>query len=289
MQAVNLVYSVLVLVPGALSLHSNPARKQSRMEKDTVVMVRTCNPGPGMLTRMAEFERDLQSKAPYVQFVVSMDQTNFNHTDDLRRALGPNTLMHGYTWPDVIAAYPVLSSVEDASAWNFHVETISVAMQYVKKHAPVTHDAPVWVLEDDVFVCGSISDFINSYRLDRSDLLTASYTPFVDSWAMSTEFDIRFPPFSRVKSYEHVQRFSARFLDFLERESHDEEVTAMSETFVPTECWKSTTEEFTCGMFEADHIGDYKWDSELDAADVTSTCEEADAPTINHGAKFYRK
>jgi len=288
MQAVNLMYSILVLMPGALSLHLNPTRQRPSIEKQTVVMVRTCNPQPGMLARIAKYEKDLQNKAPLVQLVVSMDRTNVDRIDDLRRTVGPNTLVHGFNWyDDVEPKYPVLASVADATGWNFHVEAISVAMQYVKQHAVIAKEAPVWVLEDDVFFCGSISDFISSYYADKSDLLSASYKPFVDNWSMSAAFDFRFPYPSRVQSYEHVQRFSQRFLDYLGRESRDEEVTAMSEIFVPTECWNSITESFTCGTFKADHIGDYNWYNEMTKGDAKAACERSLTPTINHGAKFY--
>jgi len=264
-----------------------------------IVMVRTFNPKPGMIQRMGEYAKDLERNAPDVQFVVSIDRTmNYPLRDDLaqsapahiteiiRNTVGPKTLIHEYTWSDVAYQYPIVESVKGGSAYNLHVEAILVARVFIHQHASIAEDATFWVVEDDVFICGSgISAFVNSYRTDESDLLVQSYFRETNNFVFSDQFDEGFPYTSRVQAYEHVQRFSLALLDRLWFETKQHQVTAMSEIFVATVCH---TTGYTCGSFKPEHIGIYSFEFAAESQQqVDKICDDfGGRTTINHAAKI---
>ena len=104
----------------------------------------------------------------------------------------------------------------------------------------------LWVLEDDVGATGDlIADVFAAYGDERADLLTARCANVTADWknanggpwmyadVASDAFLGAIPVEKRVRSAEHVQRFSRALLDELRRCSH---LTAWSEMGVPSLC-----------------------------------------------------
>lgn len=283
----NCIAFVLLLAQTAVAIvikHQEVMHK----EKELLVMVRTYNPMPGMLARMREFSDDLYTNLPHAQFMVSVDATHYNRTSEISSAV-PKAIVQDYTWDDVLSGYPVLSEMTIASAYDFHMEPILLAVNYSRTHARTSQNASVWVIEDDVFLCGgTISDFISLYGDVNSDFLSVSFDD-TDEWFWrdygSSKFLQAFSPELRRKSNEHVQRFSSTFLAHLEKESRLSNMTAQSEMLAPTECWNHK-DAFRCETFDSKHVGEYDWWRHMDEATANATCQAAKNITINHAGKF---
>jgi len=304
----NTVRWAFLWVHATLSLQFNRSALRRTDEKNLIVMVRVFNPMPGMIERLGQFAEDLKENSPDAQLVVAIDKTRDYSPRDgpivyeqfllppaelvsgmVQAASGPTALIHEYTWSEVEGTYPVVLSLGDASAYNLHTEAIIETVQYTRKKIPVADTAHVWVLEDDVFICGGgISEFINSYRNDTSDLLAGHYFRKIEDPVMSSEFLRRFRDGTRVQAFEHVERFSLRFLAHLYRESAVDHVTAMSEIFAPTECFNNPT-KFTCGEFRPKHIGMYKTSPGYDRREAMEVCgsKSETGVTVNHPGKFF--
>jgi len=109
-------------------------------QEELLVMVRTYNPMPGMLARMREFSDDLYTNLPHAQFMVSVDATHYNRTSEISSAV-PKAIVQDYTWDDVLSGYPVLSEMTIASAYDFHMEPILLAVNYSRTHARTSQNA----------------------------------------------------------------------------------------------------------------------------------------------------
>lgn len=194
-------------------------------------------------------------------------------------------LLQSITIPVIPGGGPYLGSAFPLRdlGWGFHVEAINLWYQQLAGavSANCTLKAPreiysfVWVFEDDVGFSGKLSDLLQGYANDTSDLITkdygspkpripgdwcwpreASHAP--DGWVWyythSTSFRERLERLgaSRLASAEHVQRFSLRFLDELHEWSKADAV-AWSEMSTPTVC--QAVPGLRCRTFDKRDLG----------------------------------
>jgi len=277
----------------SLSLH------KSAQTMESVVVLRTANPMPGMLKRMQDVFSDLQANAPNVQFTISIDTSKpkAKAVPSLIRKTVPGASIHVYDWHDVKKSYPVhLDDRSDphtgwATAWSWHVEPILLARRHIMQNAKVAKNASWWIIEDDVFLCkGSLSQFLKLYDGVQSDLLVKQYI-YAKDWDLrdsgNKQFRDRFPESSRWCLNEQVQRYSARFLDHLEKEVVEANITAQSEMFVATECMNNA-DQFRCENFRSQDVGVYAYNTRMMTQEaVEEVCENSTGLTINHAAKYY--
>lgn len=214
-------------------------------------MVRTHNPSDAMLDRMREWSAS--AAASGCMFVASVDISQPPGQEAATALERMGIAVHAYSAQDLRDAYPVLDDeclkrVDTASkgewqrwgnrprpgeptrpaslAWGFHIECINLWAQLRVNRGTWDH---VWVLEDDVGCSGDLVSCLASYATDSSDLIGPSSSPVFRTgrrgralgskwcWARtgSDAFLARVPTVQRLKSAEHVQRFSRRLLDTL--------------------------------------------------------------------------
>jgi len=286
-----LLLSVLGHSALSLSLYN------SAQTMESVVVVRTATPMPGMLKRMQDVFNDLQTNATNVQFTISIDtsQPSAKAVPELIRKTVPGASIHVYDWDVVKKSYPV--HLDDArevyknwvSGWAFHVEPILLARRHIMQNTKVAKHASWWIIEDDVFLCkGSLSQFLKLYDGLQSDLLVKEYNYGKDWWlrfAGNKKFLERFPDASRWWLTEQVQRYSARFLDHLEKEV-EAHITAQSEMFVATECMNNA-DQFRCDKFRSQDVGVFAYNTRMKTQEeAEQVCEHSTGLTINHAAKY---
>merc|ERR1719230_30601 len=117
------------------------------------------------------------------------------------------------------------------------MEPVFMALSHLKQRASASfaEDTKVWILEDDVAVCGPLSNFITEYQQRNADHLSSHYVHVSLPWAhrddVSRGFHNRYPLVSRWYSFQMVGRFSYKFLTHLESLNRAHNITAVSEMF----------------------------------------------------------
>jgi len=282
----------------------------------TVVMVRTHNPMPGMLERMKAWADDLQQNMPSTLFVVSIDTTGGfeNIVSDLDAIMPHNTLLHTYTWQDVAAAYPRIAEVtadgcikkgfkgiieyDMFTGYGFHTEAIALAIDFIQTRISQLQwdsDTKVWVLEDDIFLCGqhpTLTNFLGQYASDNQhDLLTAQMVgrvnpAFCNVGCSSPAFKKRYPVNQTYLSYEFVTRWSTRLLTHINSLLNDG-IHSQSEMYGTTVC---LNDNFSCSGLRPELIGKASWDVRLNRSEVAKFCNSASGnqnTILNHAAKYF--
>ncbi|CAK0788044.1 unnamed protein product [Prorocentrum cordatum] len=247
---------------------------------------------PGMLLRMHRFASEVSSGMPFAHFLVSADDTGLAPEHQAQLDLPPSSV-HRYVWDDVKEQYRVLRVLpgkfnQKVSARYFHMEPILLAVAFAEKHTDLANDALVWVFEDDVFICGTLSGFVSQYAEDASDFL--GYGRYKGSWVFwywgSGPFLRRYAKVNRTVELEHVQRFSMRFVRHMASLCREQNFTAESEMFAPTVC---QSEGFRCSSFDRRHLGVYMWNTRLNQTAAGASCARTNSSglsTINHAGKF---
>jgi hypothetical protein len=156
-------------------------------------------------------------------------------TECRARLNGITTSWHRFCQPQDQAVPKYSASL----AWGFHAEAINLFVQSCSSPRVAVNGQfdlsweHLWVLEDDVGFTGDdlVADCLARYCSDPADLISPTCEPVFRlgtggralgsnwNWAYmgSDAFLDLVPPQRRVKSAEHVQRFSRRFLDALHR------------------------------------------------------------------------
>lgn len=274
-------------------------------KKTELIVVRVTHElAPGINARLHQFAEDVKENLPNAHFLVSVDETNGTLITDL-----PEENIHRYTWQSLLDSYPVLETAakdfQKGASWviknrpgfnklhvpplrTYHAEPILAAFESAKKNNLIANDAKVWSVESDVFVCGKLSSFIKEYANDESDLLGSG--PFKRFYPVKNggnkAFHKKYPISNgKVKvEEEHVQRFSAKFMEMIRHSSQDLKVNAHSEIYVPTLCHNDPNCKY--GEFKAKNLGDYVWSTQHTKEEVDKICSETTETTINHAAKW---
>lgn len=258
--------------------------------KDTIVIVRTHRPTPGMLPRFLEYYQDLADNMPAAELLISFDTSRMSATEahDYLHSMKmriPGAKFHVYDWRQAAHDFPVLQNLSFASGWNMHVESLLDAVRYMRHHACVSDDAHFWTLEDDVFFCGKISAMLKSYAEDSSDLLFAQKLD-MQRWPWrkkaSDAFRRMYRSNRRSATSEVMQRFSRSLLNHLEELSRNG-VSAWSEMFASTVC---ENDGFACQRFRDEHVGRTGWDLHISKEESIELCKNATKTTVYHAAKF---
>lgn len=229
-------------------------------KRDTIVIVRAHEPTEAMIERWQSFEADLHEHIPAAEFVISLDTSGSEFANQtvqrVQKAL-PGAMLHTYDFSAVRRMYPVLQNMKGrvVSGRYYHAECINMAMAFIQEHVALGAGAKVWVIEDDIGICGSLSNFINQYKKDNSDFIGCPIGGNVarDHWLHadqgSPEFFRKYPFSKRWHRHEMVERFSVPLLDHLNDLSR-KRITALSEMFVATAC---INDGFQCGQLQREH------------------------------------
>merc|ERR1712224_13307 len=95
--------------------------------------------------------------------------------------------------------------------WGYHSQAIDLWLQSIPERM---NYANVWVLEDDVGYTGNMSDLVQAYLNDPSDLISDKEKAYPPSpiWPWRNEvtgaYSRKVTPPQRLMTREHVQRLS---------------------------------------------------------------------------------
>jgi hypothetical protein len=221
----------------------------------TAILVRCHNPSRAMLHRMATWAKEATlAGCSFLVSVDTTHPPGKFSASVLQRFLPDSACVHSYDEASLREAWPTLErdcgprldrvtfggkwrewggrpcceedkridkSVEpNTFAWCFHAEAINLCLQQTRTTESFDY---LWVLEDDVGVTGNlVEDIFAAYTDEPADLISSRYEPAVcahNPWMYtdcgSSEFLRCIPRDKRIKSAEHVQRFSRRLLDAL--------------------------------------------------------------------------
>lgn len=171
----------------------------------------------------------------------------------------------------MFAAFPVLSELKSAipdrkdvkdcfelpckksMAWSFHVESLLPWWSLLLRRGDLPLQA--WILEDDAGFSGSLAEFIAAYREEEADFITHRLQTVEQEWiwrdVVSAGLKTLVPLHQRLRCAEHVQRFSARFLQTLMTFCL-RGVSGWSEMSVPSLC---SAAGLTAAQLRFEHIG----------------------------------
>jgi len=287
--------------------------RQNAGTYSTVVIVRTHDPMPGMLERMKAWADDLHQNMPSVLFAISIDTTGgFQNTVSQIKTAMPDTLVHTYSWQDIVAAYPRISEIADGScikqgfrgikhnmfsAYGFHTEAIVMATDFLRSSVPGlawNADTKVWVLEDDIFFCGSqptLTNFLGQYASDdKDDLITAKFLGKIapntcNVHCHSPAFGKRYSVHTTYISYEFVTRWSSPLLTHI-KSLLDEGIHGQSEKYGSTVC---INDNFHFAGIRSEFIGKaFEWNSNENRSEAAKICShDSGITTVNHAGKYF--
>lgn len=245
--------------------------------KTTLAIVRTHKPTAAMLERIKTWAKDLNDHPKIaLNLMTSIDDSGL--MDPWRQQIDksvqdiPHTMFHRTNTGLVRDEYPIWYHTMHKhtepwvfpfgyewhpSGWDTHMEFILQAVNQVRKTGQLHDDGYVWVFEDDVGICGNMSEFIAAHGNDTSDFIATAgleYAPH--DWRHrnegSDEFQIMYPPERRWHNGEQIERFSVRFLKHIDDLIRNKNVTAHSEMFPATVCVNE--EKFKCSTLEEKHF-----------------------------------
>lgn len=243
--------------------------------KSTLVVVRTHLPKKGIIDRMASWAKDLYHHPQLsMMLMTSVDDTHLNEPwrsqVDRRVKEIPKTIFHQTDMAHVMKEYPVWKEtnfthrappikglVWRPSGWDTHIEFVLLAVQQARRSGQLHDDSYVWVIEDDIGVCGNMSEFIASYGDDPTDFIATAGMQkapwdWRHYWESSEAFVAKYPLGTHWHAAEHVERFSMRFLLHLDDLIRNHKVTAHSEMFPATVCKNS--DKFTCSTLDKKNL-----------------------------------
>jgi hypothetical protein len=239
---------------------------------------------------------------------VSVDETRgFITSDKVKRLEMGGVLVHRYSEDDVVATNPwMLKDAQTGRAIKMktlelfmHMSPVIHAARFAER-AMGTPPTFVWVMEDDVFVCGNLSDIVTAHASTYADIMSNGHFIINPNngppghqrlWkpqvGASRAFAQRYKDDDIIVDFEFVQRFSWRLLEFFDRLIVNEHVTAESEMFAPTVC----AVEPWCHRAFFNHrvIGQWDWNLIVSEPEVALLCDahlKQGRSTLNHKAKF---
>lgn len=255
------------------------------------VLVRAHSPTRAQMHKLKEWAKEVPL---YLSLDVSSWSTNEQQT--FQQTYQSSFLgLHFYTENDLLRSFPQLHSIRTkflqtdetvrgtrTLAWGMHVECI--VLWYENTPAPFQH---VWVVEADVGIVGGAHHLLHRYHDDTSsDLITytESLRKVQRNWMW---YRLALPNFQenvryRVHGYEHVQRFSSRFLLYLQKQARAG-WNAWSEMAVPSLCIFG---QFTIARLQQCHPDFYNPFVRLSEPEWLSLTQNNACGTLVHSLKF---
>lgn len=250
---------------------------------ETLVIVRTHSPNAALLERMRLLAQDVSTQLPSALFILSVDDTGISAPERLLAPFLRPEQIFRYDEDLIRARFP-LTPVEWHGRSN-QAEPTVLAVEHARPQ--LRKDAFVWVLEEDVLVCGSFARIAEKYTGDRSDFIASSEAVRVLHWAhkgkATAAFKDRYPLEKRSMTWEFMQRYSMRILEKM-RAFIAQGITARSEMLAPTVC---ANEGFTLRTFESAHLGVWGWARRVMPEDEERICRFG--VSMSHAAKGVRE
>lgn len=223
-----------------------------------------------------------------------------NITDNMTNIIQQNLTdaeIHSYDSSLVAAAYKSVP----ANGFSWHMEPLSLAAKYAFDRFGIAFDY-IWMLEDDVIICGGITKLLALHAGNSADLLGGMpgrmpSPGHVERWIHRDEgtqqFLERYPVSKRRHGFEQVIRFSRNLLDRLHELAYAEGVSAQSEMFPYT---VALNENFKFDNALEENYGDFCWTrvegnrircafSQKEETRMCDKSEHEGKVTINHAAK----
>jgi hypothetical protein len=290
--------SLLVSSLRALRIDNN-----SKEQPKQLVIVRSHNPHEGMIHRMQQYVADIRENMLGSRIMISVDTTQTkrdNVTENLSNVIRqslPEAEIHIYDNSLVAAAYKSVPT----SGYSWHTEPLNLAAKYAFERFGIAFDY-IWMVEDDVIICGGITKLLTLHAGNSADLLGGMpgrmpSPGHVERWIHREEgtqqFLERYPVSKRRHGYEQVLRFSRNLLDRLHELAYAEGVSAQSEMFPYT---VALNENFKFDNALEDNYGEFCWIraggnkircafSRNEEIRMCKKVEQEGKVTINHAAK----
>jgi len=279
-----------LLAPGlqALRIDSQPNEQPKQL-----VILRSYNPHAGMLHRMQLYFADIKETMPGSRFLISVDTTYMNRVSIIKQHL-PDADIHIYDNSVTAEAYKGIP----VNPWSWHQEPLNLAARYAIDHFGIDFDY-IWMMEDDVIICGGITNLMSLFAGNRADLLggmpvnqnawsknVAAIWPNVNEG--TNQFLERYPVFKRRHGFEQMMRFSGKLMKRLHELAYAEGVSAQSEMFSYT---VAHNENFTTDTGLEDNYGTMCWNCNISKQEEFLLCETAEREgkvTVNHAGKTRR-
>lgn len=249
-------------------------RKFPHEPNSSVVLIRSHSFSEGMVERFRQMNKDLAREG--MDLWVSVDTTRSGSM-----ALWDGVHVHEYSAKDLIEEFPgmskanvhassrmwknLMSMERSVYTWGYHAEAIGLWWEtYLLAGG---HADYVWILEQDVGVTGDFTDILHQYDDSSADFISYNTMVAFPKWAwgglVTKEFDQIVPRDKIMKTNEHVQRLSSRFLNLLLNCSKSN-IIGWSEASIPS---LANYYGMEMAELEKDHLGvPYKWHSNLTLA-----------------------
>lgn len=274
-----------------------------------MIVVRTFQPKEGMLQRWTEWHEDLKENMPWARMLISMDTTRnqasgTNYTEKIRSKV-PQAIIHEYNSNLVKSIYhaQVLQDKDPHEIGRvYHMEPMGMALDYAEKHFGEKFDY-IWMLEDDVMICGQLSAFLGKYKQDRNDLISAPDWKedfFHGFWKVRTietsskEFRDRYKTSQLRAGEEVMQRLSRPLLTHIDELSRLHNVTTQSEIFSYTVAKNDgfTIEDIVYGKdkhgYDKKKLNNYFRYTQAFAKKLCKEKEEKGEISVHHRVKWAR-
>jgi len=273
---------------GASALRLETLQEEAKPKQLIIVRTSPSATGrAGMQKRMRAFQEDLKDIS-WARLLISMDTTNAPNVSDAVLQLGPDAVIHHWDDKRVRNTYSGIPSGVHLGK-EYHIEPLSLAVDYGEKNFSTKFDH-IWMIEDDVMICGNLSTILQAYNKDSSDLIMPKLPWPVGRWpgTASKQFFGRYPKQNRMLGFEMVQRISRPLLHKLEELSRVHGVTGCSEMTTPT---VAKNEGFTTADFSSRHKGNFGIFHRISEKEGKKICDSV-APgdaNMNHRAKYGRQ
>jgi hypothetical protein len=282
MQHTIILLSLLVPSLEALTHNSQPNGQPKQL-----VILRAYNPHDHGLQRMKSYFDDVKENVPGARFLISVDTTNHNAVDLVKQHV-PETDIHVYDKSAVERSYQK-APLDGWTGWTWHMEPINLAVKYAVDRFGTAFDY-VWMMEDDVLICGGIAKVIDRFADNHADIVGGwPGLGRVEDWPHLNEatpqFLNKYPVSQRRHGYEQMMRLSGRLLKRIDELAYTEGVSGVSEMLSYTVAF---AENFKSDNGLAELYGKMNWTHQItkhEAKQLCSTSQQEGKVTINHPDK----
>merc|ERR1740121_698489 len=119
---------------------------------------------------MKSYFDDVTDKVAGARFLVSVDTTRANNVELIKQMV-PEANIHIYDKSAVERSYQN-APLDGWTGWTWHAEPINLAVKYAVDTFGTVFDY-VWMMEDDVLICGGIANVMAHFAGNHADLLGA--------------------------------------------------------------------------------------------------------------------
>jgi hypothetical protein len=283
-----ILFSLLVPSLQALLINNQPSEQPKQL-----VILRAYSPHEHGLLRMKSYFDDVKENVPGSRFLISVDTTSHNAVDLVKQHV-PEADIHVYDKSAVERAYQN-AKLDGWTGWTWHMEPINLAVKYAIDRFGSAFDH-VWMMEDDVLICGGIAKLINRFAGNPADViggwpglgrveahLGLGEWPHLNKG--TPKFLEKYPVSQRRHGYEQMMRLSKRLLDRVHQLAYVDGVSAVSEMLSYTVAFN---ENFTSNNGLAELYGKMNWTHQITKGEAKALCMQSDKEgkvTINHPDK----